>query len=371
MEKKIIESLELENYEILTDTGYKDIIKLHKTVKYEIYELKTQNFYLKCADNHILFKDKYEEVFVKDLKIGDKIYTSNGLEEVLFLTNTGIFEHMYDFELGIESNHRYYTNGVLSHNTELAKKLAEFLFNNKTSLIRINMNEFGEKDSVTKLIGTSPGYIGYEEGGKLTNAIKNKPYCVLLLDEIEKAHPDVFDTFLQMLDEGELTDGQGTTVDFRNVIIVMTSNIGTKHLKDFGKGIGFNKSNVIESVESEEILLKQIEKSLKPELLNRIDSIVYFNQLTKENLYEIIDIYIEDLNSRIKEHGHVLKVSDKVKDLVIEKGYDEKYGARVIERAISTLLEDSLTELILNGIKENSVINADVDKDNKVTYKVK
>lgn len=253
----------------------------------------------------------------------------------------------------------------------IAKELAKILFGNDTSVVRVNMNEYSEKDSVSKLIGTSPGYIGYEEGGKLTNAIKNKPYCVLLLDEIEKAHPDTFDVFLQMFDEGQLTDGQGVTVDFRNTIIIMTSNIGTKHLKDFGKGIGFNNNSVIESAEAETILLKQVEKTLKPEVLNRIDSIVVFNNLTKENLYEIIDIYIEDLNTRLKEHGHTLKVSDKVKDLIIEKGYDEKYGARVIERAISTLLEDDLTELLLNGLNPGSAVKADVDKDNKVILKVK
>lgn len=255
--------------------------------------------------------------------------------------------------------------------TLLAKELSKCLFNSNNSLIRINMNEYSEKDSVSKLIGTSPGYIGYEEGGKLTNAVKNKPYSVLLLDEIEKAHPDIFDVFLQMFDEGQLTDGQGTMIDFRNVIVIMTSNIGTKHIKDFGKGIGFNKTNIIETSEAEDILLKQVEKTLKPEVLNRIDSIVVFNELSKENLYDIIDIYINDLNTRLNNHGHTLKITSKVKDMIIEKGYDEKYGARVIERTISVLLEDEITELLLNGIKPNSEIKADVDKDNKIIFKVK
>jgi len=251
--------------------------------------------------------------------------------------------------------------------TLLAKELSKYLFDEEQSLIRVNMNEYTDKFSSSRLIGATPGYVGYEEGGELTKKISKRPYSIILLDEIEKAHPDVMDIFLQVLDEGQLTDAQGKVINFRNTIIVMTSNIGTKKLKDFGAGIGYAKS-VIDDLEVENILKKELEKMLKPEVLNRIDNIVVFNELKKEHFYEIIDLYIVDLTIRIAELGYKFSIDDDVKDFLI-KDQDSKYGARVIERSISNLIEDSLTELILNGVKEGSIIKAIV-KDNKIDFKI-
>lgn len=253
----------------------------------------------------------------------------------------------------------------------LAKELAKHLFDDENALIRVNMNEYGDKLSTSRLTGGVPGYVGYEEGGELTKKVKNRPYSVILLDEIEKAHPDVMDVFLQVLDEGFLTDGQGKKINFKNTVIILTSNIGTKHLKDFGSGIGYNKSTTVrDELEVEKILKKELEKKLKPEVLNRIDSIVVFNELKKEDLSKIVDLYVNDLISRVQEMDLILNVSQEVRDLIVEQGYDPKYGARVIERTISNLLEDTLTELILNGYKEGSVINTSV-VDNKIKYEVK
>ncbi len=250
-----------------------------------------------------------------------------------------------------------------------AQVLAEIVYGDEKALIRVDMNEYGDKESVSRLIGASPGYIGYDEGGELTNKVKNKPYSVVLLDEIEKAHPDVLNVFLRVFDEGRLSDSHGNMVDFRNCIFILTSNIGTQHLKDFGGGIGFNKS-VIDSAEAEKVLLDQLKKSVKTELINRIDSIVVFNLLEKESLYKIIDIYVDGLSKRLLEiGGYKLQITDQVKDLIIEKGYDVSYGARVIERTISQLLEDDISELVLVGIPENSTINADV-KEGKVTFEI-
>ena len=246
--------------------------------------------------------------------------------------------------------------------TELAKTLATYLFDKEDSLIRIDMSEYMEKFSVSRLVGAPPGYVGYEEGGQLTEKVRRKPYSVILLDEIEKAHPDVFNILLQVLDDGILTDGLGRRVDFRNTIIIMTSNIGVRDLKDFGAGIGF--ANRAKADNMDEIMKSTIQSALKkafsPEFLNRLDDVVVFNSLSKEDIFKIIDISLGKLFRRITELGYRIELTEKAKDFLAEKGYDQQYGARPLNRAIQKYLEDAIAEEILKGdLSEGDVITAD------------
>ncbi len=258
--------------------------------------------------------------------------------------------------------------------TQLAKILAQYLFDSKENLIRVDMSEYMEKFSVSRLVGAPPGYVGYEEGGQLTEKVRRKPYSVILLDEIEKAHPDVFHLLLQVLDEGRLTDSLGRRIDFRNTIIIMTSNIGTRQLKEFGSGVGFNTSSTQSS--SNEIAKGVIQKALKnafaPEFLNRIDDVVLFNQLTKENIHKIIDIELKGLYKRVEQLGYKLRITPKAKDHIASKGYDVQYGARPLKRAIQKYLEDEMAEVILKAeiIEGDSiVVNFDA-KGEKIKIKL-
>ena len=249
--------------------------------------------------------------------------------------------------------------------TQLAKILAEYLFESKENLIRIDMSEYMEKFSVSRLVGAPPGYVGYEEGGQLTEKVRRKPYSVVLLDEIEKAHPDIFHILLQILDEGRLTDSLGRRIDFRNTIIIMTSNIGTRQLKEFGTGVGFNTSSKQQS--SNEIAKSIIHKALKnafaPEFLNRIDDVVMFNQLTKKDIHSIIDIELKGLYERVENMGYKLKITPTAKDYIASKGYDVQYGARPLKRAIQKYLEDEMAEVILKAeIIEGDTITVSFDK---------
>ena len=246
--------------------------------------------------------------------------------------------------------------------TELAKTLATYLFDKEDSLIRIDMSEYMEKFSVSRLVGAPPGYVGYEEGGQLTEKVRRKPYSVVLLDEIEKAHPDVFNILLQVLDDGILTDGLGRRVDFRNTIIIMTSNIGVRDLKDFGAGIGF--ANRAKADNMDEIMKSTIQSALKkafsPEFLNRLDDVVVFNSLSKEHIFQIIDISLGKLFHRITDLGYKIELTEKAKDFLANKGYDQQYGARPLNRAIQKYLEDAIAEEILKGdLSEGDVIIAD------------
>ena len=244
--------------------------------------------------------------------------------------------------------------------TQLAKSLGEELFNNKDSLIRIDMSEYMEKFSVSRLIGAPPGYVGYEEGGQLSERVRRKPYSVVLLDEIEKAHPDVFNMLLQVLDDGYLTDSVGRKVDFKNTVIIMTSNIGTRKLKDFGTGVGFDTDykKKDENKLSSEVLKKSLSKKFSPEFLNRIDEIVVFNQLTSIEIEKIAKIEITSFIQRLKEIGYNLKIDNKVYKFISDKGYDKEFGARPIKRAIQKYLEDPLAKKIVNGeIKKGNKIN--------------
>lgn len=256
--------------------------------------------------------------------------------------------------------------------THLAKKLAEFLFDSQDTLIRVDMSEFMEKFTVSRLVGAPPGYVGYEEGGQLTEKVRRRPYSVVLLDEIEKAHPDVFNTLLQVMDEGHLTDSLGHKVDFKNTILIMTSNIGTRELKDFGAGIGFN-TPANDKEYSRGVIQKALNRTFSPEFLNRLDDIVMFDSLDREAIHKIIDIELKGFFKRVRELGYELEVSDAAKDFISEKGYDRQFGARPLKRAIQKYLEDELATVILSGASGNGdIIAVDYDKDkDKITARVK
>ncbi|MFN7260472.1 MAG: ATP-dependent Clp protease ATP-binding subunit [Cyclobacteriaceae bacterium] len=248
--------------------------------------------------------------------------------------------------------------------TELVKVLGTYLFDKEDALVRIDMSEYMEKFSVSRLVGAPPGYVGYEEGGQLTEKVRRKPYSVVLLDEIEKAHPDVFNILLQVLDDGILTDGLGRRVDFRNTIIIMTSNIGVRDLKDFGSGIGFTTKANREN--EEEVMKSTIQNALKrafsPEFLNRLDDVIVFNSLQREHIHKIIDITLGKLFARILTLGYTVELTEKAKDFLAEKGYDQQFGARPLNRAIQKYLEDPVAEEILKGeVTEGAIIMADYE----------
>ncbi|MFM2385722.1 MAG: hypothetical protein RL660_479 [Bacteroidota bacterium] len=259
--------------------------------------------------------------------------------------------------------------------TELARKLAKFMFDDSEALLRIDMSEYMEKFSLTRLIGAPPGYVGYEEGGQLTEKVRRKPYSVILLDEIEKAHPDIYNILLQVLDDGQLTDGLGRKVDFKNTLIIMTSNIGARQLKEFGAGVGFATSNRLESADdnNKAVIEKALKRTFSPEFLNRIDDVIVFNSLTKEHINEIIDLVMMDVLKRLADMGIIVDITEKAKDFIADKGYDAQYGARPLHRAIQKYLEDPLAEEILNhSIKEGDTLVADLDEENgKILFTVK
>ncbi|HPE76477.1 MAG TPA: ATP-dependent Clp protease ATP-binding subunit [Draconibacterium sp.] len=252
--------------------------------------------------------------------------------------------------------------------TQLAKVLATYLFDSLDSLIRIDMSEYMEKFSVSRIVGAPPGYVGYEEGGQLTEKVRRKPYSVVLLDEIEKAHPDVFHLLLQVLDEGRLTDSLGRNIDFKNTIIIMTSNIGSRQLKDFGQGVGFNvnKTPESENENAKYVIQKALKKAFAPEFINRIDDVIMFNQLDKKQIHRIIDIEIKDLYKRVESLNYKLKISSAAKDFIAEKGYDPQFGARPLKRAIQKYLEDEMAEIIIKAsITEGDTISVGYDKKNE------
>jgi ATP-dependent Clp protease ATP-binding subunit ClpC len=250
--------------------------------------------------------------------------------------------------------------------TELAKELARFMFDAEDSLIQIDMSEYMEKFAVSRLVGAPPGYVGYEEGGQLTEKVRRKPYSVVLLDEIEKAHPDVFNILLQVLDEGQLTDSLGRKVDFRNTIIIMTSNIGARQLKDFGSGVGFSTTARINQNEahSRGVIENALKRAFAPEFLNRIDDVVVFNSLGKEDIFKIIDIELRALFGRVQSLGYEIKLTNEAKDFIADKGYDSAFGARPLKRAIQKYLEDPIAEEILKGeVNEGDTLEVNYDKE--------
>ncbi len=250
--------------------------------------------------------------------------------------------------------------------TELARALARNMFDSEDSLIRIDMSEYMEKFAVSRLIGAPPGYVGYEEGGQLTEKVRRKPYCVILLDEIEKAHPDIYNILLQVLDDGILTDGLGRKVDFKNTLIIMTSNIGARQLKEFGDGVGFATATRMEQTDenNRSVIEKALKRTFSPEFLNRIDDVVVFNSLTKDNIYLIIDIIMKHVLARLVNLGLNLVLTSEAKDFIADKGYDVQFGARPLHRAIQKYIEDPLAEEILNhSVKEGDTLVGDIDKE--------
>ena len=258
--------------------------------------------------------------------------------------------------------------------THLAKKIAEYLFDSKDALIRMDMSEYMEKFTVSRLVGAPPGYVGYEEGGQLTEKVRRHPYSVVLLDEIEKAHPDVFNLLLQVMDEGRLTDSLGRRIDFKNTILIMTSNVGSRQLKEFGGGVGFN-TEIVTKAQSQSVISKALNKAFSPEFLNRVDDIIMFDQLDKEAIFKIIDIELKDFYTRIEKLGFKLKLSDEAKDFIATKGYDKNFGARPLKRAIQKYLEDELAELMLQLNAEGQIGGTievtfqEGDEKPKVAYK--
>ncbi len=255
--------------------------------------------------------------------------------------------------------------------TELARALARYMFDSEDALIRIDMSEYMEKFTVSRLVGAPPGYVGYEEGGQLTEKVRRKPYSVVLLDEIEKAHPDIYNILLQVLDDGQLTDGLGRRIDFKNTLIIMTSNIGARQLKDFGEGVGFATASRVQNAEenNKAVIEKALKRTFSPEFLNRIDDVVIFNSLSKENIFEIIDILMKGVMKRLITLGFSLEITSEAKDFIADKGYDIQFGARPLHRAIQKYLEDPLAEEILNmNVKSGDVLIADLDKDNEKIF---
>ncbi|MBP7209641.1 MAG: ATP-dependent Clp protease ATP-binding subunit [Paludibacteraceae bacterium] len=252
--------------------------------------------------------------------------------------------------------------------TYLTKVLSEYMFDSKNALIRVDMSEYMEKFSVSRLIGAPPGYVGYEEGGQLTEKVRRNPYAIVLFDEIEKAHPDVFNLLLQVLDEGQLTDNVGRTVSFKNTIIIMTSNIGTRQLKEFGNGVGFTTaSRAADSEYASSVIKKALQKTFSPEFLNRIDDIIVFDQLSKESIIKIVDIELKNVVNRIENLGYKLNLTDAAKSFIADKGYDVQYGARPLKRTLQKYVEDEIAELMVktDSIPDGSTINIDYNSETK------
>ena len=260
--------------------------------------------------------------------------------------------------------------------TQLAKELAENIFGDKDALIRVDMSEYAEKFNSTKLIGAPPGYVGHEDGGQLTEKVRRKPYSVVLFDEIEKAHPDIFNTLLQILDEGHITDGLGRKINFKNCLIILTSNVGQRKASDFGKSVGFETTDNSTS-NSNEIIRKELIKTFSPEFLNRIDEVIYFNSLSKENLLEIIEVEIKKMTPRFEEIGYKITISKDLKEKIAERGYDPKYGARPLKRLLQKYVEDTIAELAINEkIRQGSKItlsfdaNKNIEVENPIKVKI-
>jgi ATP-dependent Clp protease ATP-binding subunit ClpC len=254
--------------------------------------------------------------------------------------------------------------------TELAKQLAKYLFETEDALIRLDMSEYMEKISLTRIQGSAPGYVGYEDANVL-DKIRRKPYSVILFDEIEKAHPDVFNLFLQMLDDGHVTDSHGRKVSFKNCVILMTSNVGTKTVKDFGTGVGFSTKGKADTrvEEIKGILQKELEKKFAPEFINRLDEIIYFRDLGKQEILKIVDLELVKTLQRGSEIGYELTISDKLKEHLVTVGYDPKFGARPLKRAIQRWIDDTVTEYIIDkNPKQGTKLNLDYDKENDISF---
>ena len=346
--KNIWENQLKSNKELVTEVNVENVVSMMTGIPVQRLAIHESNKLLnmpKNLKNNVIGQDDAVDKIVKAIKrnrVGLKD-PEKPIGSFIFLGPTGVGK------------------------TQLAKSLSKEMFDSVDSLIRIDMSEYMEKFAVSRLVGAPPGYVGYEEGGQLTEKVRRKPYSIVLLDEIEKAHPDVFNILLQALDDGQLTDSMGRKVSFKNTIIIMTSNIGSRQLKDFGQGVGFNTSSRRADVDSysKGVIQKALSKNFAPEFLNRIDDIVIFNSLTKENINQIIDIEMKGILSRIKDIGYTVKISENAKDFLSKKGYDKNFGARPLKRAIQKYFEDPLAEeIIASNISEGDSIKVDLNKDN-------
>ncbi len=348
--RKVWEAELDKNRQTITDDNIADVVALMTGIPVQkVAETETSKLMLMkdTLQHAVIGQDEAVETLVKAIKrsrIGLKD-PNRPIGTFLFLGPTGVGK------------------------THLAKKLAEFLFDTPDAMIRIDMSEYMEKFSVSRLIGAPPGYVGYEEGGQITEKVRRKPYSVVLLDEIEKAHPDVFNLLLQVFDEGRLTDSLGRQVDFKNTVIIMTSNIGTRQLKDFGRGVGFTTpTDKSERDHSRAVIQKALNKAFAPEFINRIDDIIMFDQLSKPSLLKIIDLELNSFIKRMNKIGYEIEVSESAKEYVAREGYDVQFGARPLKRAIQKHLEDGIAEAILShNLKEGSKISIDF-KDDKLLF---
>lgn len=316
---------------------------------------------LKVADKHKLSVDGINCVFASELKFGQEILIANG-KKISIIDNSvsDIEELVYDMEVESDTHLYQDANGIIHHNTELAKALADILFNNENSIIRIDMSEYQEGHTVSRLTGAPPGYVGYEEGGQLTEAVRRKPYSVVLLDEMEKAHPDIFNVLLQVLDDGRLTDNKGRVVNFKNTIIIMTSNMGSHIIQENSEKItDTNKEEILEKTKTE--VFELMKKVISPEFLNRVDETIMFLPLTKEDVKKITGLQINSLRKRLVEKEIVMSVTDGAMSWLAEKGYDPQFGARPIKRVIQRYVTDELSkELLSGGVHNNSEISFDI-----------
>lgn len=322
------------------------------------------------ADKHRIRKQKNECCLVSSLMVGDIVDKADG-SQITVTSNelTGQIETVFDMHVDSES-HLYQTeNGIVHHNTELCKALANYLFNDDDSLIRIDMSEYMEPHSVSKLIGSPPGYVGHGEGGQLTEKVRNKPYSVVLFDEIEKGHRDVLNVMLQLLDEGKLTDGDGVEVNFKNTVVIMTSNIGTQELID-NKPMGFGSEGFKSDLENQRIIEKALKKSIRPELINRIDDIVIFKQLSEKDILKIVKINLENFKKTVNSLGIEISYTNNLIDYIAKEGYSEEFGARPILRTITKFVETPLSkDLLLKKYKSGDSVTIDFDSEKGTTIK--
>lgn len=335
--------------------GYRTYLTTKKISKYPDNTYYVINISGDLSDLEILLKRKKSEKRIQKKNITLSSFDVEFIEEGEY----------YGFE--IDGNHLYLLGDfTVTHNTQLVKTLAKYLFGSEDSMIRLDMSEYSAEHNVARMIGSPPGYVGYGEGGQLTEKVRRKPYSIVLLDEIEKAHPKIFDIFLQMFDDGVLTDGEGRKVSFKNTIIIMTSNVGTKQIKSARPVVGYTKQDS-EEANMKDIIKKELNKMFRPEFLNRLDDVIIFDSLSKENVLRIVDIELSNLANRLKSMEFDLNVTQRAKEFLLEKGYDEKMGARPLKRAIQRYIEDNIAEEILkNHInKDNKTINIDYVPDRK------
>jgi ATP-dependent Clp protease ATP-binding subunit ClpC len=365
-ERKILHELEKEkeNFEKNRNLFKKEVTE---DVVYDVVSLMTK------IPIHKITTDETEKLINLNDNLSTKIVGQN---EAVAKISRAIQRN----KVGLNDPKKPIFSGLLIGNsgvgkTELAKQLAIHMFNTEDALIRLDMSEFSDKIATSKLTGTSPGYVGYEDGSPFLNKIKNKPYSVILLDEIEKAHPEIFNVFLQLLDEGFLTDGHGRKINFKNCIILMTSNVGTRVVQDFGTGVGFNTSTKIERKDDEikALLEKELFKKFAPEFINRFDDIVYFKDLNQDDLLKIVDLELNKFYERIEKLEYTVEVDDTLKKHLIEVGTDTRFGARILKRTVQKWVDDAITEKILtdNPEKGSKFILTYNEKEKKTDVKIK